>query len=292
MTAEFFTTETGSIGPWRNLQECARFAHEQARSAVQKQIDERKKMGVPLDNEGDWRADIDAYLKSAKGAQAQDEAREHLAKAVARVQRGLHAIPPYEEDPELVGIQVKFRALSQAAVLEQRAAVAAAAASVDAADHSPQANAARWLAVAAQHSASKPFVMRALAGVRGIDGISAWEAKGDEQCPEALVDMLDNLRLFSHVLTAALDFMSLGPKARGTFGVLPQSTSPSSSAGNVPHQSAQSSDVIVMGLQSTSREQSTRPDAVHGVTTSAPVMSVSLPSGSTVSVTAPPEFPL
>ena len=106
----------GQVGPWTGLQDARREVHEAIRAERAAAIAERTARRTPLDDSTDWRA-LGATADDLVACVQRHETASVRAIAVDVLAATSGAIVPleaYEHDPELEGIRVRCRVLSEA----------------------------------------------------------------------------------------------------------------------------------------------------------------------------------
>ncbi len=260
-----FSVKPGKVGPWRSVSVMLRQQHDDARESVAKAIAERTKKGIPTDDLIDWRSDLSAVLGACGPAADRDEIVSHLERALALANGGMRPIAPFTSDPATDGLEVKFRALSKADVMEMRADIAAVVKGED--------TASLWRAGAETQRAFRPFLAKALAAVRGLrleDGVAAFDplTPTSPQMAEAL-DAIDEAGLLSAVFACARAYQDLPSFQRAPFGLLHPSTLESSAAATAPPIGAGFSGVMAAQQGSTLlATQIERPTDAHNGTSS------------------------
>ena len=232
--------------------------HDEARESVAKAITDRKAKGIPTDDLVDWRADVSTILGSVASAKDREDIVPLLERAHAIANGGMRALPQFVADPATDGVEVKFRAISKADVMEMRADIAAVPKGAD--------TAALWRSGAETQRTFRPFLTKCLAAVRGVrleDGTTFYNELGPTSpaMAEAL-DALDEAGLLPAVFACARAYQDLPSFLRAPFGLLHPSTSEPSGAVSVHKLDGAASDVTAAPLVSTSKESSGRPTGV------------------------------
>jgi hypothetical protein len=223
----------GGRGPLAPLQEMRRQSYEQARKQIDMTIAERKRMGVPLDDETDWRTESARAGEMANAINAQDTARYRLALETALIatRGGLAPLPPFEPDPRLEGIEARFRTVPRRvwwATVGRQQELTAREALLD--KNGLQVDGGlRGQILADLESARAELVKHALVELRGVEGADFYAA-GDEPQSDHAIGVLVESGLLLPLFLAARDFQSLDPEGRRRFGLQPPPTSQSSTA--------------------------------------------------------------
>ncbi|MFO0447382.1 MAG: hypothetical protein ACK52I_01615 [Pseudomonadota bacterium] len=189
----------GQQSDWVRLVDVQREAHDEERNARTKEIERRKRFGIPLDDDTDWTA-VDAAVAKRDSA------------LVARLTLG-HAIEPlpeFEADEILTGVEVRFIAISEG---ERRRLSFAHASAVDALTAAGTKAADVLAACDARDAAMADWLSHAVAAVR-IDGV------------EVDVDATNFAAsgLLAPLFAAARDYQRLSPGKGTRFGWQPPST--------------------------------------------------------------------
>lgn len=260
----FYVQRPGAACPWRSLQEMLRDRHEATRAVVAESIAQRERDGAPTDDRVDWRAEMAAVLDDLKGLPSRADVVKIVAKAHAIANGGLQPMGPYVDDPEITSVEVRIRALSKGDVIDMRAEMTSA-------EYDGDDPVKKWEAMSARLAVMRPFLAKALVGVRGLE-VDAGTIEVDGLTPEhpdmgALLDALDSAGVMSALFVVARDLQDLSPLQRRGFGLPHPSTSGSSSAASAQPSDGASSGATAEHLESTSLAiQIERQTAALGVT--------------------------
>lgn len=107
----------GQKGELVLLQDCLRQVHDEQRAARAKEIEERRRYNVPLDDSTDWveAGKRLAALEEAVGERSPQKVREALPAVHAHLAGGaLEELGEYVDDDDLEGIRVRFAVMSDA----------------------------------------------------------------------------------------------------------------------------------------------------------------------------------
>lgn len=274
----YFVAKPGKAAPWRSLQAILQEQHKAARAHIDELIKQREALGIPLDNFTDWRGEVSKILADMPSA-PRDEAQAMLRKALAVTGRGFQRLAPYEPNPLMAGVEVKLRALSKADVLEMQADMAGVS-------YAGDDEGRMYRASAAALNVMRPFVAKAIAGIRGApvgDGSEMVEIEDVNPLPAEVLDALDAAGFMESLFLAAREWQSLDPLGRARFGLSPASISQTSTAPDARLPGDLSSAVRAAVNDHTSQQiQSEKPASALAVT-SATTRSSEVHSTSTAS---------
>lgn len=249
-----FTPLPGLQSPWRSLNAMLQQRYEESAAMVLALIADRKSKGVPTDDLVDWRSDVGDLLDKAEAIRDREPMAALLERALAITNGGLRPLPPFVADPACEGAEVRLRALSKADVFTMRADIASV--SYDGND-----TAQRLRAQAAIQGAARPFLAKALVGVKArVDGGVLAEdnlSASDPRTPGVL-DALDAAGLLGAVFSVAKDFQDLPVPQREVFGLPRPSISQTDSTAADAGQPSASPSGVTEG-ESPSTSLGTRP---------------------------------
>lgn len=259
-----FTAKPGLTSPWRSVNEMLRRQYEESAKAIDAVIADRKAKQIPTDDLTDWHADVADLLDKAASANGREAIGALLERALAITNGGLRSLPPFRPDPACEGAEVRLRALSKADVFTMRADLAAVAYDGDDSEKKLRASAAAQLA-------ARPFIAKALVGVRArVDGgaLDLDNLTPDSPEMQGALDALDAAGLLGAVFTCAREFQELPVPQREVYGLpRPSISQTDSTAGCVQPIDVECSDAmaVAVGSRATVIE---RPTGAHAVTSS------------------------
>lgn len=238
-----------------------RQSHEAVRKSLDATIAERRRAGVPLDDDTDWRVEVTRVGDMTLAIEAQDTARyRKLAEEALVATRGaLSPLGAYLPDPRLDGIEVRFRTVPRRvwwATVGRQQELAAREALLD--RRGIDDGAARGQLLADLEEARSELVKHALVELRGLEGPEFFIA-GDEPQSDDAVGWLVESGLLLPVFLAARDFQGLDPEGRRRFGLQLPPTSASSTAVGAQSDSALSSAATAAQPSGTSEALDTKP---------------------------------
>lgn len=230
----------GATGPRVKLADCMRDLHALAKERRQKEIDERKKNGVPLDDDIRWVELFGVAEELTLSVEKQDShtVREVAQRLLEKTAGALAPIGDLELPDGADEIELSFRVLSDADRRELAGKEAAAWYEVKKARDAKDQH-AMTEAVAHVVDCRSEFVENTVAGIFGIEGKTGIDAE--------LLDALRRTGLLAPIYEAASHFQDLPAKKALQFGAQPASTSPSSSAESAP--SFAESDLVAMAAR-------------------------------------------
>jgi len=237
----------GGRGPLAPLQEMLRQSYADAQRAVGEAIVERSRVGVPLDDDTDWRAEGGRIGELTLAAKEQDTARyrKALEEALLATRGLLRPLPAYRPDRSLDGIQVRYRTVPRRvwwATVGRTQELMARTALLDKRGLETE-GATRGQLLADIEEAKMELVKHALVELKGVEGVDFFIA-ADEVQSEAALGVLTESGLLDAVYEAARDFQRLDPEGRARFGLELQPTSQTSTA--IGAQSAHASSRAAM----------------------------------------------
>lgn len=258
----------GGRGPLAPLQEMRRQSHEAVRKSIDAMIAERKRSGVPLDDDTDWRAEGGRIGELTIAVKEQDSGRyrKALEEGLMATRGALAALGPYEPSPRLEGIQVRFRTVPRRvwwATVGRQQELAAREAVLD--KKGFEEGASRGQLLADIEEARIDLVRHSLVELRGLEDDALFAVEGDAtQCALALGTLVES-GLLTPIALAARDFQGLDPEGRWLFGLAPPSTSETSSAHGAQRAIAQPRDATAERPLGTSEAAATRRTSVLDV---------------------------
>lgn len=221
------------------LLDALREIHGELQAERAKEIAERKKNNVPLDDSTDW-SQVEAARDELVASVASKDAKsttEHAGKLAALTAGNkLEPIPDFEADPELEGVAVELVVMSDA---DRRMCLAQVADGWRALRDAHIGGAGQVVVREADEAivqAQERMVRLGVARVLGLDGGPVID----------VASMLPSIRrsgLLAPLYQVASHFQGLSAKKAQRFGQPPQSTSQSTTAPNVQSIVVVSSDV-------------------------------------------------
>jgi hypothetical protein len=210
----------GAHGPLVKLSDCLREIHAHAKERRQKEIDERKAHGIPLDDDAKWPevAGYSGLLAIACEQQDSESAREAAQNVIDATAGLLLPIGDLELPEGADDIFVSFRVISDSRRREMSGKESAAWSAVKTARDAGDATAIA-AAVATVVDLRSEFVRETVHSIAGIDGKDAID--------DELLDAFRRVGLLTPIYECALHFQDLPAKKALQFGVRPGSTSPS-----------------------------------------------------------------
>lgn len=236
----------GHVSDWLSLQECLRQQWDGMREERARELAERKLHGAPAIDEASGDA--------------------------------LEPLPEYEPTPDLDGVEVRLRLLSDADRRDIMARLSVAFAATLAA-HKASADAVTLRRLDEEASQVQCDMLRAaLVGVRGIE-----DADGPKQIDDvdAALPALRRAGLLAPLFRVCRTYQELPAKKALRFGVpQPSTLGESSTAPDAPRHGARSSDALPTDQQSSSVAPDTnQPDARGAASSTTPTSSQPSPSG-------------
>lgn len=230
----------GATGPRVKLADCMRDLHALAKERRQKEIDERKAKGIPLDDDIRWDDAENTVNDAARYVARQDSPalREAAQRMIEMTAGALAPVGDLEIPDGAEEIELQFRVLSDADRRELAGKEAAAWSEVKKARDTKDQH-AMTEAVAHVVDCRSEYVENTVAGIFGIEGKTGIDAE--------LIDALRRTGLLAPIYEAASHFQDLPAKKALQFGVQPASTSPSSNAESAP--SFAESDLVAMAAR-------------------------------------------
>lgn len=272
-----FLSKPGARGPLVALQDAARMSYERVRESNNAEVAARKKRRIPLDDQTDPHVVRGLLHAAGLALEACDtgKLRDALNDALQATAEPAAELPLYEIRPELDGIFVRARALSE----ERRAELVGDV--LDVLKEKPvNASARARLAHGVDFKrAQAALVKAAIVEVQGLKDINdegaAFDvevrADGDAELSDDLVARLRELPIFSDLYCYARDFQALDPFTQRRCGLPAPSTSEQGEASTAPPAAAVSAASTAATAAPPSRGSSasdTRPIAAHDGTPS------------------------
>lgn len=247
-------TVVGAAGPWVKVQDALRLRHEEVAVSIDKEIERRKKLGVPLSDASiDWFDDVTSALKIDGKRGDRAAVAGALEKAQAVMAGVLEPLAPYTADPQLAGVEVRLRALGKARVLQLQSDLGASVSLIE------------------QHGIQRVFLAECLAGARfesDTGSIDVDDLAPGEKETRDIVDVLDVSGLVLAVFTVARNWQRLSPLHRRGFGSLLPSTSAATSAASAPSPAVAPSGASAAPPSPSSEASPSRPIDAHSGTSS------------------------